>query len=128
MHHSFAKRKLYVFPPDHLIDDSHVALDDLHHLGADVLLHVIRHRDTVVAVLVHRHGRVHGLQQRLLVDAGDEEASLVEGLGALGGGADADGRERMPHRGEETALLRQGTGIRHHRKGVHLQTIVVMEA
>ena len=34
----------------------------------------------------------------------------------------------MTHGGKEAALLRQGAGIGHHREGVHLQAIVVVEA
>ena len=69
-----------------------------------------------------------GLQQPLLGDAGEGEAGLVQGLGALGGGADAHRRERMPDRGEEAGLLGQGAGVRDHREGVHLQAVVVVEA
>ena len=68
------------------------------------------------------------LQQALLRDAGEREARLVQGLGALGGGADAHRRERMPDRGEEARLLGQRAGVRHHREGVHLQAVVVVEA
>ena len=34
----------------------------------------------------------------------------------------------MAYAGEETTLLRQRTGIRHHAEGVHLQAVVVVEA
>ena len=69
-----------------------------------------------------------GLKQAALADTGEREARLVQGLGALGGGADAHRRERMPDRGEEARLLGQRAGVRHHREGVHLQAVVVMEA
>lgn len=69
-----------------------------------------------------------GLQQALLGDAGQREAGLVQRLGALGGGADAHRRERAPDRGEEAGLLGQGAGVGHHREGVHLQAVVVVEA
>ena len=68
------------------------------------------------------------LQQPLLGDAGEREARLVQRLGALGGGADAHGRERTADRGEEAGLLGQGAGVRHHGEGVHLQAVVVVEA
>ena len=62
------------------------------------------------------------------IDACQDETSLVQSLGALGGGADAHRRERVPHAGEEAALLGQSAGIRDHGEGVHLQAVVVVEA
>lgn len=69
-----------------------------------------------------------GLQKTLLGDAGEREARLVQRLGALGGGTDAHRRERAADAREEAGLLGQGAGVRHHRKGVHLQAVVVVEA
>ena len=61
------------------------------------------------------------------IDACQDETSLVQRLGALGGGADAHRRERVPHAGEETALLGQSAAVADHGEGVHLQAVVVME-
>ena len=61
------------------------------------------------------------------VDACQDETSLVQRLGALGGGADAHRRERVPHAGEETALLGQSTAVTDHGEGVHLQAVIVVE-
>ena len=69
-----------------------------------------------------------GLQQAPLGDAGEREAGLVQGLGALGGGADAHRRERAADAREEAGLLGQGAGVGHHGEGVHLQAVVVVEA
>lgn len=69
-----------------------------------------------------------GLEQAPLGDAGEREAGLVQRLGALGGGADAHRRERVPDAREEAGLLGQRAGVGHHREGVHLQAVVVMEA
>ena len=69
-----------------------------------------------------------GLQKTLLGDAGEREARLVQGLGALGGGADAHRRERAADAREEAGLLGQGTGVGDNGEGVHLQAVVVMEA
>ena len=52
-------------------------------------------------IAVHRDCRLDGLQQLFLVDAGEDEACVVERLGTLGRGADAHGREGMADRGEE---------------------------
>ena len=46
-------------------------------------------------------GGVDGLEKAFGVDAGENEAAFVEGLGAFCAGADADGRERMAYGGEE---------------------------
>lgn len=69
-----------------------------------------------------------GLEQPLLGDAGQREAGLVQRLGALGGGADANGRERAPNACKEAGLLGQGAGVGDHGEGVHLQAVVVVES
>ena len=69
-----------------------------------------------------------GLEQAALADACQRETGLVQRLGALGGGADAHRRERVPDAREEAGLLGQGAGVRHHREGIHLQAVVVVEA
>lgn len=71
---------------------------------------------------------MYRLEQAALADAGQREAGLVQRLGALGGGADANRRERAADAREEAGLLGQGAGVRHHREGVHLQAVVVVEA
>ena len=63
-------------PPHHLINYTHVALNDLHHLGTNVLFHIIRHRDTVIPILIHGYRCIYSLQQALLINTGDEEACL----------------------------------------------------
>lgn len=68
------------------------------------------------------------LEQAALADAGQREARLVQRLGALGGGADAHRRERVPDAREEAGLLGQGAGVGDNREGVHLQAVVVVEA
>lgn len=92
---------LFCLPPNHLVHNPRIGLDDLDDFGGDVFIDVVRDGRAVVAGGVHRHGGVHGLQQAAGVDAGDEEARLVERLGALGRRADAYRRERMADRGEE---------------------------
>ena len=69
-----------------------------------------------------------GLQQAALADAGQREAGLVQGLRALGGGADAHRRERVADAREEAGLLGQGAGVGDNGEGVHLQAVVVVEA
>ena len=55
----------------------------------------------MVAIVVHVDGTRHGLEQTLLINTCNEKACFVQGLGALGAGADADGREWVANRGEE---------------------------
>lgn len=117
-----------LLPPDHLVDDAGVGLDDLDDLGGDVLVGVGRDGEAVVAAAVHLYGGVNGLQEAPLVDAGEYEAGLVKGLGALGAGADAHGRERVADTREEAALLRQGAAVADYGEGVHLEAIVVVES
>ena len=69
-----------------------------------------------------------GLEQPLLGDAGQREAGFVQRLGALGGSADANGRERAPNACKEAGLLGQGAGVGNHGEGVHLQAVVVVES
>ena len=82
----------------------------------------------MVAGGIHGDGGVHGLEEALLVNACENEAGLVQGLGPLGAGPDADGREGMPDAGEEGGLLGEGAAVGHDGEGVHLEAVVVVEA
>ena len=120
--------RLKILPPHHLVHDAGVALDDLDHLGGHGLVGVVGNGRLGKRTLrVELDGGVDGLEQPLFGDAGEREARLVQCLGALGGGADAHRRERMPDAREEAGLLGQGAGVGHHREGVHLQAVVVVE-
>ena len=48
-------------PPDHLIHNSNIALDNLYNLSRDILLNVVRNRNAVVAILIHGNCGVNGL-------------------------------------------------------------------
>ena len=115
-------------PPNHLIHHARIGLDDLHNFRRDVLIHIIRYRNPMVAGGVHGNGCVHGLEEALLVDASEDEAGLVQGLRPFGRSADADGREGMTNAGEERGLLGQGAAVRYHGESVHLEAVVVVEA
>ena len=114
--------------PHHLVNDAGVGLDDLDDLGGDILVVVGRYWETVVTAAVHLDSGVHGLQEILLIDDGENEAGLVKGLWALGAGADAHGRERVAYACEEAALLWQGAAVADHGECVHLETVVVVES
>ena len=116
-----------VFPPDHFVDDVGVRLDDLYDLRRDVQIGIIRHGDAVIAVFRHLNSGIDGLQKACLIDARENEAALVERLGALRGRADAHRGKGLADAREETALLGQSAAVRNHREGVHLQMVVVME-
>lgn len=117
-----------IFPPHHLIHHTRVALDDLHHFCAHILLHIIRHRDTIVPVPVHLHRRVHSLQKGGLINAGQDKAGLVQGLWPLRRSPNAHSWEWMPNGSKVRALLRQCARVRHYSKSVHLEMIVIMKS
>ena len=71
---------------------------------------------------------VNGLEQGLLVDTCNDEVALVDGFGTLGRGADADGGEGVADAGEERGFFRKSSAIADDGKGVHLETVVVVEA
>ena len=48
-----------------------------------------------MVVSVHLDGYVDGLEQRVFVDAGEDEVAFVKGFGAFGGGTDAHGGNRL---------------------------------
>ena len=121
--------KLKALPPHHLVHDAGVTLNDLDHLDGHGLVGVVGNGCLGQRPLrVELDGGADRLQQSPLGDAGEREARLVQRLGALGGGADAHGRERMPDAREEARLLGQGAGVGHHGEGIHLQAVVVVEA
>lgn len=102
-------------------------MDNLDYFVADVV-GVVGYGDAVVAVAGHADGEVHALQEALLVNAAEDEAGFVEGFGTLCAGADAYGGDGFADGGVETALLGKGAAVAHHAEGVHLQTVVVVEA
>ena len=102
------------FSPDHFVDYTGVALDELDDLGGYAFVDVVGHGETEVAVAVHFDCYVDGLKKRCFIDAGEDEVAVVEGLGALGGGADADGGDGFAYRQEETRFLRKRAGVADH--------------
>ena len=84
-------------PPNHLIHHTYIALDDTDDLRGNVLVGVVRNWESRMPVADKGDGGVDGLEKAFGVDAGEDEATFVEGLGAFGAGADADGWERMTY-------------------------------
>lgn len=82
----------------------------------------------MLAVAAEFYGCVNCLEERLFVDAGDDEVAFVDGLRTLSGGANADGREWVAHTGEEATFFGECAAIAHHCKGVHLKAVVVVES
>ena len=72
------------FSPDHLVHNTHIALYDAHHLGADVFIHIVGDGDAGEAVADEGDGDIHTLQKAFGVDAGEDEATLVQCFGAFG--------------------------------------------
>ena len=119
---------IILFSPHHFVDDAYVALNDFHYLGADILIHIIGHRDAMLTVFAEFYGGIYSLEEALGVDTGNDEVTLVNGFRTLGRGADADGREGMAYTGKETALFGKGTAVADYGKGIHLKAVVVVEA
>ena len=115
-------------PPNHLIHHPDIALDNAYDFGGDVLVHVVRHRDAREAVADEGDGHIDALEEAGGVDAAEDEATLIQGLGPFGRSPDADGRKRVSDARKERAFLRQSTTIRHHAECIHLQAIIVMKA
>ena len=115
------------FAPDHFVDDADVGLDDFHYFGAYVFVYVVRDGDSVLAVAAEFYGGVNCLEERLFVDAGDDEVPLVDSLRTFSRCTDADSRERMTYGGEEAALFGKGATVTYYGKGIHLKTVVVVE-
>ena len=82
----------------------------------------------MLTITAKLNGSIYCLKQRLLVDTSDDEVALVDGFGALGAGADADSWEGMAYAGEEAALFGKGAAITYYGEGIHLKTVVVVEA
>ena len=128
--HSNLHANLYVLilSPNHLVHNTNIALDNLYYLGRNILLYIIWYRDAELAVLVEFYSCIYSLKETLLVDTCNDEIALVDCLWALGRSTDADSREWMTYTGEERRLLWKGSAIRYYRKGIHLKTIVIVEA
>ena len=114
-------------PPHHFINNADVALDNLDDLVADIV-GVVGHGNAVVAVAGHADSEVHALQEALLINAAEDEAGLVEGFGTFCAGADAHGGDGFADGGVEAALLGEGAAVAYYAEGIHLQTVVVVEA
>ena len=121
-------RYVLLLPPYHLVYNTHIALDDLHYLGAYVLVHIVRHRDSMLTVFAKLYSSINCLKEALLVNAGNDEVSLVDGFGTFGRGTDADGREGMAYIGEKAALFGKGAAVADYSEGIHLKAIVVVKA
>ena len=72
-------------------------MDDFYDFGGYILIGVGGDGNAVIAVTVHLHCGIHCLEEVFRVDAGKDEAAFVKRFGALGGGADAYGGERVPY-------------------------------
>lgn len=81
----------------------------------------------MLTVTAELDGGVNGLQQGPLVDTSNDEVTLVDGLGTLGRGADADSGEGVTDAGEERGFLGKGAAIADDGEGVHLEAVVVVE-
>ena len=100
---------IILFSPHHFVDDTHIALNDLHHLGGDNFIYIVRDGDAMLTVFAEFYGGIYSLEEALGINAGNDEVTLVDGFGTFGRGTDADGREWMANAGEEAAFFWQCT-------------------
>lgn len=119
--------ELNFFSPHHLVYDADIGLYDPDDLAGDVI-GVVGHWNAAVSVCGHPDGELHGLQQPFGINAAEDEAALVEGLGPLGAGPDADGGDGPADGGVERALLGERAAVADRAEGVHLEAVVVVEA
>ena len=117
-----------LLPPHEAIHDAGIALNNPRDLHRHILGGIVGDSCAEVAVLLHLHCQINGLQQLLRVDAGEDEAALVQRFRPLGGGADAHRRERLADRQVKTRLLRKRAAVGHDAEGVHLQAVIIVEA
>lgn len=66
-----------ILPPNHLIHNPGITLNQLDHLGTDILLHIIWYRNPLISVKVHLYRNVHRLQKRLLINARQHKTSFI---------------------------------------------------
>lgn len=105
MKYIFFEKTVVSLPPNHLIDDAYIALDDFDDFGRDILVDIVGNGKAVISVTTKLNSGVNGLEQGLFVNAGDDEVAFVDGLGTFRASADANGGEGMAYTGEETTLF-----------------------
>ena len=72
------------FPPNHLIDDSYVALNYLHDFCGDVLIDIVWNWKTILTIFAEFHGGVYGLEKGFLIDTCYDKIAFVDGFRTLG--------------------------------------------
>ena len=115
-------------PPNHFVHHPHITLDDADDFGGNVFIHIVGDRYTGQTVSDEGNGNVDTLQESLGVDAAEDETAFVESFRPLRRCPYTDGWEGVADAREEGRLFREGAAVGHHRKGIHLQTVVIVEA
>ena len=72
-----------LLPPNHLINYTSIALDQLHDLSRNVLVNIVRNWNTIILVLNHLNSYVNSLEKVVLVDSCENETALVQSLWTL---------------------------------------------
>ena len=57
----YLARYVLLLSPYHLIHNTHIALDNLHHLGAYVLIHIIGHGNAMLTIFAEFYGGINCL-------------------------------------------------------------------
>lgn len=95
-----------MFSPNQFINYTRITLDDFDDLIRHILIHIVRHWNTQVIILVHLHSHVNRLQQMVTINTCKDKVALIQCFGSLGRGADAHRREGMSYASEKAAFLR----------------------
>ena len=57
-----------LFSPDHLVDNTCVALDELYDLGAYIFVRIVRYRYSVVTIADHLNCNIYSLEKIMVID------------------------------------------------------------
>jgi hypothetical protein len=57
-----------LFSPDHLVDNTCVALDELYDLGAYIFVRIVRYRYSVVTIADHLNRNIYSLEKIMVID------------------------------------------------------------
>lgn len=109
-----------VLPPYHFIDHVHIPLNDTNHLHGHGLVYIVGAGLAQNALLLHLDCHIGGVEQLPGGDAGQNEVTGFQRLGALGGGTDAHGGDGVTDGQIEAALLWQSAGVGDDRQSIHL--------
>ena len=112
-----------MLPPNDIVDDLRVTLNNLDYLCADTVVRVVRRQARLRAVRLHGTAKLNGLDDVLLADAADHDGTFIEYFRTLGAGADQYAGEA-----EHGAFFGECAAVGEDTESIHLQVVVVEES